>query len=165
MRQEEEQKFKLQDQILRLEEQLERTKYDKTFNQQDSDARVRQKELQLVQMKDEVEIMETFLCETFKRFQVLNFEKSYAEQVARIANGNLSRIEAEVKRFLPARDRFKRDSPIKLFKKSVRAVMFANRIRKFAAFQPGEQSVRRQAVLRLLDNWLNGRQYWDPTIK
>ena len=68
MRHEEEQKVKLQDQIIRLEEQLERTKYDKSYSQIDNETKLKAKDMQFLQMKDELEIYETFTTEIFKRF-------------------------------------------------------------------------------------------------
>ena len=67
-RQEEEAKYKLQDQILSLEDALERIKYDRTFSQNDNDARIKAKDMQLLQQKDEIEALEGFLVDTFRRF-------------------------------------------------------------------------------------------------
>ncbi len=43
--------------------------------------------------------------------------------------------------------------------------MFASRLRKTNMSTYGDAYNRKRACERLLDNWSNGRYYWDPNIK
>jgi hypothetical protein len=58
-----------------------------------------------------------------------------------------------------------RPRAIQKFKKVARALMFASRLRKTNMSTYGDAYNRKRACERLLDNWSNGRYYWDPNIK
>jgi hypothetical protein len=51
------------------------------------------------------------------------------------------------------------------FKSSVRAVMFASRLKKINLSTFGEAYNKKKACERLADNWANSRYFWDANIK
>jgi hypothetical protein len=52
-------------------------------------------------------------------------------------------IETEVKRYLPFRDNISPRNPLLTFRKAVKAVIFATKLRKSSPFMPGENSIRK----------------------
>jgi hypothetical protein len=75
-------------------------------------------------------------------------------------------MESELRSLVPGRDRFfPRPRAIKKFKKVVRAVIFASRLKKTNMQTYGEAYLRKRMTERLCDNWNNQRYYWDLNIK
>ena len=131
IRESEDMRYKLTEQIRRLEDHIEKQKYDRSYKEIDADAKIKAKDLQNTIFREEIELLESFLCEAISKFKILNFEKNYLQVESRSAMETLNRMEQEMKRFLPQpRQPFTKQRPKTIFKKNVRAILFALRIKK-----------------------------------
>lgn len=87
-----------------MEEIIDKNKFDKTYIQVDSEARIKVKDQESQQYKEDIELLEAFLGEAFKKIKTLKFENRYLEIDNKSANEILSRIETDVRPYLSIRD-------------------------------------------------------------
>jgi predicted secreted protein len=87
-----------------MEEIIDKNKFDKTYIQVDTETRIKVKDQESQQYKEDIELLEAFLGESFKKIKTLKFEKRYLEIDNKSANEILTKIETDVRPYLSMRD-------------------------------------------------------------
>jgi phage gp36-like protein len=87
-----------------MEEIIDKNKFDKTYIQVDTETRIKVKDQESQQYKEDIKLLEAFLGEAFKKIKTLMFEKRYLEIDNKSANEILTKIETDVRPYLSMRD-------------------------------------------------------------